>query len=353
MKRAETESYVHLESDRVAWVDYLKGASILLVVMMHSVLGVEKALDSEGWMHVIVATAQPIRMPAFFLVAGLFLNRTIDRPLDRYVDSKVLHFAYFYVLWLTIQFVFKAPGIALSEGPETAVAAYLTAFIQPFGTLWFIYLLPVFLMTTRLLRRLPVMAVVASAAILQIMPIHTGSVIIDEFARYYVWFFLGYAFSETVFRLARFSADHCVPALFLSAAVIAMIGVLAYWFPDGSSVPVSQFPVISLLLGFVGTASMVAICASLERFDAARFIRWCGAHSLVIYLAFFLPMAASRTILIRIGPISDVGTLSFLVWVAAVVGPIILFWIIEHTGYGRFLFERPAWARLRYRPAIA
>ena len=28
-----------------------------------------------------------------------------------YLDKKVLHFAYFYVLWVTIQFAFKAPLI--------------------------------------------------------------------------------------------------------------------------------------------------------------------------------------------------------------------------------------------------
>jgi len=38
-------------------------------------------------------------------------------------------------------------------------------------------------------------------------------------------------------------------------------------------------------------------------------------HSLVIYLAFFLPVAANHPILIRIDLVSDVVTISFLFWI--------------------------------------
>ncbi len=92
---------------RVDWVDYAKGICIVLVVMMHATLGVEKAAGSEGWMHLFVVFAGPFRIPDFFLIAGLFLARTIDRDWPDYVDRKVLHFAYFYLLWLVIQLAVK------------------------------------------------------------------------------------------------------------------------------------------------------------------------------------------------------------------------------------------------------
>ena len=55
-------------------------------------------------------------MPDFFLISGLFLASRIDRPWRDYLDSKVLHFAYFYVLWMTIQAVTKGYGIYQAEG---------------------------------------------------------------------------------------------------------------------------------------------------------------------------------------------------------------------------------------------
>ena len=104
------------QASRVDWVDYAKGFCIVMVVMMHSTLGVEQAAGHEGWMHAAVAFARPFRMPDFFLISGLFLARVIDRDWRDYLDKKVVHFAYFYVLWVTIQFAFKAPMFAAEMG---------------------------------------------------------------------------------------------------------------------------------------------------------------------------------------------------------------------------------------------
>ena len=141
---------------RVDWVDYAKGFCIIMVVMMHSTLGVEAAAGRESWMHALVAFAKPFRMPDFFLISGLFLARVIDRDWRTYLDRKVVHFAYFYLLWVTIQFAFKAPGLAAEHGALGVVKLYAEAFVEPFGTLWFIYLLPIFFVVTKLTRSVPV-----------------------------------------------------------------------------------------------------------------------------------------------------------------------------------------------------
>src|ERR1700684_266189 len=126
---------------RVDWADYAKGFCIIMVVMMHSTLGVEEAASRDGFMHALVAFAKPFRMPDFFMISGLFLSRVIDRDWRTYLDRKVVHFAYFYVLWVTIQFAVKAPVFAAAHGWGYVAAQYALAFIEPFGTLWFIYLL--------------------------------------------------------------------------------------------------------------------------------------------------------------------------------------------------------------------
>src|SRR5262249_4665635 len=94
---------------RRAWVHYCKGFCIVFVVMMHSTLGVEQAAGQDGWLHTVVAFAKPFRMPDFFMISGLFLAQVIDRDWRTYLDRKVAHFAYFYVLWMTIQFLVKGP----------------------------------------------------------------------------------------------------------------------------------------------------------------------------------------------------------------------------------------------------
>src|SRR6266850_7867529 len=144
-----------ITAERIDWVDYAKGICIVMVVMMHSVLGVEAAAGQTGFMHWLVMFAKPFRMPDFFLISGLFLSVVIARDWRTYLDRKVLHFVYFYLLWVTIQFGFKAPGFAAEAGWRHVGYLYLESFIEPFGTLWFIYLLPIFFVVIKLTRGLP------------------------------------------------------------------------------------------------------------------------------------------------------------------------------------------------------
>src|SRR5260370_37158948 len=101
-----------------------------MVVMMHSTLGVEQTAGHEGWMHAAVAFARPFRMPDFFLISGLFLARVGDRDWRDYLDKKVIHFAYFYVLWLAIQFAFNAPIFAARLGCRGTGFAYRQSVIS-------------------------------------------------------------------------------------------------------------------------------------------------------------------------------------------------------------------------------
>jgi hypothetical protein len=48
----------------------------------------------------------------------------------------------------------------------------------------------------------------------------------------------------------------------------------------------------------------------------------------------------------KTGLIADVGTMSLLVTLTGIAGPVVLHGLIQWTGYGKFLFERPDWAKL-------
>src|SRR5262245_48353077 len=191
--------------ERIAWVDYAKGFCIVFVVMMHSTLGVGNAAGSEGWMHYVVAFAKPFRMPDFFMISGLFLAQVIDRNWRTYLDRKVVHFLYFYLLWTAIQFALKAPGLAQGNGLAGVAWLYLETFWEPFGTLWFIYLLPIFFVLTKVLHtlRVPPLVIWLAAAALEIAPIHTGFTVIDEFASRFIYFYTGYILAARIFVLAE------------------------------------------------------------------------------------------------------------------------------------------------------
>jgi len=327
-------SAVTEHSQRIDWVDYAKGICIVMVVMMHSVLGVEAAAGQTGFMHLLVAFAKPFRMPDFFLISGLFLSVVIDRDWRTYLDRKVVHFAYFYVLWVTIQFGFKAPSFAAETSWAHVGLMYLESFIEPFGTLWFIYLLPVFFVVTKATRKMPSLAIWGGAALLETAHIATGWTVIDEFCARFVYFYSGYLFAEYVFALS--DRARARPAL-------ALAGLALWALINGSLVAsgFSEWPLVSLMLGLCGACAIVTLGTLLARAHWLNFLRFCGEHSIVIYLAFFLPMAATRTLLLRAGLIHDIGAISLIVTIVGVVGALAL-WRAALAVGANFLFERPA-----------
>jgi len=320
---------------RVDWVDYAKGFCIVLVVMMHSTLGVEQAAGHQGFMHVVVAFAKPFRMPDFFLISGLFLAQVIDRDWRTYLDRKVVHFVYFYLLWTALQFAFKAPLFVQQDGIAGTAWAYLESFWEPFGTLWFIYLLPIFFVVSKLARSLaiPPALVWVAAAALQCAHIDTGSTVIDEFASRFVFFYTGYLAARHVFALA---------ATAQAQPETAIAGLTAWGLINALLVfnGLSELPLVSLGLGLVGAMAVVSVAALMAKSDLFRPLRYCGRNSIVIYLAFFLPMALSRTLLLKTGWIADIGAVSLVVTLAGVIGALVLYWAARHT-FLRFLFERP------------
>jgi uncharacterized membrane protein YcfT len=320
-------------SERVDWVDYAKGICIVMVVMMHSVLGVEAAAGQTGFMHAVVAFAKPFRMPDFFLISGLFLPLVIDRDWRTYLDRKVVHFAYFYVLWVTIQFGFKAPAFAAESGWQHVGAMYLESFIEPFGTLWFIYLLPIFFVVIKLTRGLPALLILALAAMLEGSHIATGWTVIDEFCNRFVYIYSGYLFANYVFALSNGAR---------ARPMLAIAGLIAWALVNAALVAlgVSEWLVISLALGLAGACAIITIGTLLARANLLTALRFCGEHSIVIYLAFFLPMAATRTLLLKTGIIADIGTVSLLVTIVGVLGALLI-WRAALALHADFLFERP------------
>jgi len=237
---------------RIDWVDYAKGFCIVFVVMMHSTLGVGNAVGQEGWLHTVVAFAKPFRMPAFFLISGLFLAQVIDRDWRTYLDRKVVHFVYFYLLWTAIQFAFKAPMFIHEHGPLGTLWLYVESFWEPFGTLWFIYLLPIFFVTTKLAHglRIPPLVVWLAGAALEIAHIHTGATVIDEFASRFVYFYTGYLFAPRIFALAK-EAQARPEAALAGLTIWGLVnGVLVF---NG----LAELALVSLGLGLLGAPALL------------------------------------------------------------------------------------------------
>lgn len=338
-------------SERLDWVDAAKGLSILLVVMLYATNGAGEATGNVGVLHYFIGFATPFRMPEFFLISGLFLANVINRPWGKYADRRVVHYFYFYALWAIIHIVLKV-GLA-SADPITAAEYLLWAIIQPYGVLWFIYVLALTSLATKVLTqlRVPHWVAFAGAAALSMAQIDTASYALDQFAKYFAFFYAGYALAPWIFKLVQKA---------ISAPKIALAG-LAFWAalngylvftpgfvaaPMHFTMGLAEIPVLKFSLALIGAIALCVAAGLLSQKTWMGWLSFIGKRSLVIYLAFALPLSFSRIALIKLGLISDTTLLTIVTMLISIVLPLVGYWMIEKVGFGRFLFTRPAWATL-------
>ena len=325
---------------RVDWVDFSKGICIILVVLLNTTYGVEQSTGAVTIFNAFNQWARPFRMPDFFFIAGLFLMRRIDRPWASYADTKVLHFAYFYVIWMSIWYVVRLPQYIGEMGLESALILYPLSFIEPLGSLWFIYMLAVFFVAAKLLKSLPVWVVFAAAAALHSLQIDSGWRVIDEFASRFVYFYAGFAFAPYAFAIAQFLTEQKGSSLITGLTIWAVING---WLVSGQ---VAQLPVISLILGFIGTGAVVTAGVLLSKTPLGNPVRYLGANTLTVFLSYFLFSVATRLVLLKTGFIEDASIIVILASFAGVVGPVIFFWLVRNTPLA-FLYQRPEAFRVK------
>lgn len=328
--------------ERLAWVDYAKGICIVLVVLMYTSFQLGGA---TGAIHRFVEFAKPFRMPDFFFLSGLFLARVIDRDRRSYVDAKVLHFAYFYVLWTGLHFVTRVPLWA-ARGDWQALGQIPLALVNPVSSLWFIYVLPLFFLAVRFLRErgVPMGLAFVVAAMLESLRLDTGWRALDEFCARGIYFLGGYLLAPLAFSVAAWVGRHPARAALAIATWAFVNGWCVFTAsPFCEHTRISEVPLLSIALGFVGALGVISTAALLERLGALTFLRRCGQSSIVIYLAFFLALDPLKKLSGRLHLSHGVATVAIAA--IAIATSLLLARAVRGTRLD-FLFVRPARFRL-------
>jgi uncharacterized membrane protein YcfT len=339
---------------RAGWVDIAKGICIIAVVCLYARKELVHLLGQAGWLQAWVAFARPFRMPDFFLLSGLFLGAVIDRPWRSYLDTKVVHYLYFLLLWVALvqgyEMAFTADFIGRDDSLQRALRRYVYYLYQPDHMLWFIQTLPMYFVVTRLLKRLAPLALLALATALLLVRPQTGIGALDNFCEYYAYFVAGSSGARLIFAYADRVATHKRVALLL----LPLWGGLNAWAVNAgwtTSTPGA------LLFGLLGIAAIIALSRLLADADAdalagLRVLRFLGANSIVVYLGFFIPLQALTTLYARSGWVLDIQLVASAVVLLSITAPVLLFLATRHTLL-RHLFVRPRWAHLQLPRRIA
>ena len=328
---------------RHGWVDFSKGICMIAVVVLYSANTTRHIFGDAGWMQYWVNFARPFRMPDFFLISGLFLANVIDRPISRYLDTKVVHYLYFFILWSFINLLVMY-FLGQFQGGLGDFIMYLWGMVSswPFKMLWFIQMLPAYFIFTKITRFSPKWVIFIIACVLHAFPLfHTGRTIIDEFWNRYVFFFSGYAFAPLFFSMVKYVQENVrLTFVFLISWAITNALLVTYG--------MATKPFVGVFLGLAGATAILSIGALLEKVSFTDWIKYLGQHSIVVYLAFywFMELAAYYLHEYTLFNIHR-GLFASLITVAGIVGSLALFWLINWKTRDPFLFRRPAWAFIK------
>ncbi|MDN5582358.1 MULTISPECIES: acyltransferase family protein [unclassified Corynebacterium] len=193
---------------RLLWADCAKGLSIIGVCYMHVVTGVPGATDTAwNWFNGFM---DPIRMPLFFVISGLFAHRVIERTLGDLWYRRLWFLLVPYLVFTPVQ-----AAIRLDMADDLSWTSLGRAILLGDPGIWFLYVLMIFNILACLLRHLPPVWSVAVSFIPALVVAAAGLSSIPEIThitQYAPAFFVGLHFRQLFLRLAAHAGNLAVIA---------------------------------------------------------------------------------------------------------------------------------------------
>lgn len=321
-----------MSKNRIEWVDYAKGISIILVVLFHAS---SRNLDSI-FFHPVIDDINEyfrlFRMPLFFFLSGIFISKSLRVSLKDFIKSKVMYLLYLYILWAFIKYILLDLSRYLISSDAEYLTRILTIFTSPPATLWFIYALAIFFVISRIVRNFPWIAFVLSL-IPYALSIQSGEhfdlTFLDNLARYYPMFLLGHLSLEVLRKISsKVKVYHLalvVLSFYLSGQVL------------GSSLD-SNFVVI-LFMNIFSILSGIIVSVLLTRTNHFEWLSYVGKNTLPIYVMHFIPITIFERIIAATYPDIPLLSISILL-IAGVYLPLLMKNIAVRFGFS-WLFTPP------------
>lgn len=331
----------------MAWVDYLRGIAIILVVYRHSLIGIQRGNITVPD---ALVTANMIfysfRMPLFFILSGIFISGSIARkPFKKLLYSKFELLLYPYLIWSTIQITLQ---ILLSHytNSDRTIKDYTYILYQPQALDQFWYLPALFNSTVvylllKVKLRVPNWAQIFIGLGFYLIAPHIDQIsMISDWMRFYIFLAIGDVLSALFFKESaqRFFKNPWT----LLAVTPVFICTEMYYLHLSSAGDVNIFAYLAIAL--IGCFCMTVLAFRLQSLDILRFLRVVGFHSLFIYVIHVLVTAFTRAILSRFFHLQNPEILLLCCITAGITIPIIFYNLLVKDNILYFLFtpKKPA-----------
>ena len=283
-----------IRAENREWVNFAKGAAIILVVLYHSSLFLND-LGLAGSTPRLRLVLSYFPMPVFFFIAGLTARRMLTWNFKDLWRRRLLTLVYLYLLWSVIRVLFYlvVPHLRGTERSPTDLVNIALLPVWPTSSYWFIWALAIFTLLAWLLRKLPVpvqIGLAGALAVLSTTPevLDLNNVGWDRVAANFIFFITAVYFPHAIYRLAaRVRVWHAI------VLVAAYIGLAVLLVP----LHLSRVPGLILLESAVAVTMGVALATLLVRVKWLNFMNTLGQYSFQIYLLHLFLVAGALALL--------------------------------------------------------
>ena len=328
------------QANRLGWIDYAKGIAIILVVYRHVLFGLKSSgMTVSQWIIDGNNMFYSFRMPLFFLLSGLFFERSIARKGETgFFVTRVNTLLYPYVLWafiqITLQIIFSSFVNARRTGAD-----YLNILIQPrhLDQLWYLFALfnvtLLYLLVAKLFRYDKFAQVLVSLGLLAIAPLMNGISTLYDVALHYIFFCIGnltatYFFSEKV--------QEKLSSAYGLLILLPIFAACQYYFLYHQQMNLFLYAGIAL----IGSLFTIMLSFQLSKYNALPFLKTFGHYSLYIYLLHVPIVAVIRYFLLATMMKQHIVPLLLLLIFIAIFFSIVVYRICMRLKLG-FLFTGP------------
>jgi fucose 4-O-acetylase-like acetyltransferase len=338
-----------LLKSRLAWVDYLKGIAIILVVYRHVLIGIQRyvaAKQAKGMnipdVPLYLERANTIffsfRMPLFFILSGIFISGSLaKRTLKQVVSIKFENLLYPYFIWAFLQVTLQIL-LGANTNSNRGLIDYTYILYQPRNIDQFWYLPALFNTTVIYLLvktqfKPPVWGQFLIGGLLYFASPYLHQVsMISDWMEFYIFFALGDSISGFFFRepIQRFLKNRY--SLLLISPVFFLTQV--YYLRHPTEPGQADFLAIAL----IGCLSMFILSFRMQSWNILSFLRIVGYHSLYIYVTHVFVAGLVRLLFTRFMGINNPFILLSFGIFFGITMPILFYNLLVLDGPLWFLF---------------
>ncbi|MFC5757368.1 acyltransferase family protein [Rhizobium sp. GCM10022189] len=270
-------------------IDIARGASILLVVLHHTILYLTANNEVLWFIPKMNEILAYVRMPTFFLISGVLAGSATRKPWREFLSSKIVVLLWLFVVWSVVRFAYFGaiyPNIRdLKEGSDFI---YLFSMIfDPRTGIWFLWALMIFFVLAKALSSANRAFVIGLAAVASLLAFGNAIPGLSwpqmNAPKYAVFFLFGSFYASDI----KSFIQHGGTKLFWRGLIVFVLAIAAIEIIDG---PV-QWP-IEVLAGAAGVGAGLGGACLLAGTAAAGVLTFFGRRTLPIYVA-HVPIVAT------------------------------------------------------------